>query len=161
MINWPQYLLTKPAPALGWKKLARRSAGAVEFLTAHPDLLVTKEAEQQGELGWYVPNFADQAGRVSLNASFYFLDELLSQAPDASLEVLKPEKDAARVGTASEEATVGLLGSGQEFGSKLENKIAAGLREQIDADHLPFGVSSKGSKASSTPSFRLTDYWPY
>ena len=64
MINWPQYLLSKPTPALGWKKLARRSTGAAEFLSAHPDLLVTKEAAQQGELGWYVPNFADQAGRI-------------------------------------------------------------------------------------------------
>ncbi len=142
MIDWTKHLLANPTPALGWKKLAKPSQAAADFLAAHADLAITREALRHGDPGSYVPIVTDQSNPVSLRGSFFFLDELLAQAPGASSAGLE------------------VIGSGQEFGTKLENKIASGLRELLANHGLSFEVASKGSHAASA-SFQLTDYWPF
>jgi hypothetical protein len=127
---------------LGWKRLATPSTAAAAFLARKPDLAVTRAVAQLGPLGSYVPVAADQSNQVSLLGSFYFLEELLNQTGLPALE------------------TLDVIGSGQEFGTKIENKIASGLRELLEASGLPFTVASKGSH-SGDASFQLTDYWPF
>lgn len=141
MIDWTKHLLADPAPALGWKKLLKPSKTATDFLAAHADLAISREALQHGNPGSYVPIVADQGNPVSLRGSFYFLDELLARTPGAS-------------------TGLDVIGSGQQFGTRLENKIASGLRTMVASHRLSLEVASKGSHTASA-SFQLTEYWPF
>ncbi len=153
-MNWGQLLLAGPDPPLGLKRLPQASKARVlvrKFIEEHPDLPLVQYALSKGEPGELVPNFADAAQRTSLSVSFFFLNELVQRA------------NAVRGTDAPAAIDLAILGSGQEFGSRLENKLASGLRELVTGAKLPFLVASKGSAdpAHTRPSFAITDYWPY
>jgi hypothetical protein len=140
-VNWPELFVSEPAPAIGWKRLGASNTNAKQFIQANTDLPIVRLALQMGEAGTYVPNFADQDSSISLQASFFFLNELLAQIPRGQFATLS---------------------SGQEAGARFENKIAEGLRALVAARGLPFLVASSGSHPEGLrASFNLTDYWPF
>ena len=61
-------------------------------------------------------------------------------------------------------ADLALVGSGQTFGSYLEEKIAIGLREMLEESGIDsYYVASKSSSsgARQKSAFELTSYWPF
>lgn len=137
-MDWVEHLLRGDRSPLGFKRLNKPSAGVTDFLKANAELPVARQALSYGEAGYYVPNMADTGNRLSVWASFFFLNNLLTQV---------------------EGADIGIVGSGQAFGSTLEERIASGLSQLIGEHHLDFTVSTKSDAQSA--SFRLTNYWPY
>jgi NgoMIV restriction enzyme. len=85
---------------------------------------------------------ADSGNRMSVYVSFHWMEGILKEAPRLD---------------------IGLVGSGQQFGSTLEGRLAAGLKELIQQHQLGFLVASKADAKTikPKPSFKLTDYWPY
>ena len=140
-MNWTEYILRGDRSPLGFKRLSKRSPRVQEFLGNHADLRVTAEAKSHGRPGQFVPSMADTGNRLSVYISFFFMDAMLSQVPDGK---------------------IGIVGSGQSFGTTLEGRIASGLRKLVEEHHLPFRVSAKGDPPEGARvSFKLTDYWPY
>ena len=140
-MDWVRHLLTAEKSPLGLKKLRQSSSRVGEFVDQNKDLRVVQAALRLGKKGQYAPGMADTANSLSLFASFYFLEELLTQAPDCTLK---------------------LIGSGQGLGSSLENGIASGLAELVKRHDLPFEVLSRGSGSPrGKAAFQLTSYWPY
>lgn len=127
---------------------------------------MAQHALRHGDAGRFVPNFADTGNRLSIYTSFLFLDELLARSPEVPVEEVSPgiEEVAEDVAVAGlGDAGLQVVESGQEFGSKLENKLAEGLRAIVAHRGEAYHVASKGnpSGSASLPSFQLTDYWPY
>ena len=137
-MDWSEHLLRGDRSPLGFKHLSKRSVRVAEFLEANPELPVSQQALKRGEAGYYVPNMADTGNKLSVWTSFFFLNNLLAQVGGTD---------------------IGIVGSGQAFGSTLEERIASGLSQLIGERHLDFTVSTKSD--AQNVSFRLTDYWPY
>jgi hypothetical protein len=79
---------------------------------------------------------------MSVYISFYFMEGILKEAPGLD---------------------IGIVGSGQQFGSTLEGRLSEGLRDLVQEHSLGFLVASKADAKTMKPkpSFKLTDYWPY
>lgn len=138
-MDWVTHLLSGERSPLGFKRLAKRSELAADFLKSHQDLGIARQVRAHGRVGWFVPSMADTGNKMSLYISFLFMDALLAKTPGLQ---------------------VGIVGSGQAFGSTLEGRIATGLRQMVDEHGLDFVVSTKGDPGQRA-SFQLTDYWPY
>lgn len=138
-MDWVRHFLGGDRSPLGFKRLRGKSKRVAEFLQAHPGLTAVKQARQHGSAGWFVPAMADTGNKMSVYASFFFMDALMDEAPELS---------------------VGIVGSGQAFGSTLEDRIATGLQRMVKQHDLDFIVSTKGDTGPRV-SFQLTDYWPY
>ena len=141
--EWVTPLLAADEPPLGFKRLPSANARVRSFLEEHGTLAVAKLALAEEDAGKLVPNIADTGNSLSLLTSFFLFNEMLAQA--------KPPLPA-----------LGIVSSGQTLGSRLENVVAARLRELVtQTDGLAFEVASKGDQGSKTTRFELTEYWPY
>ncbi len=140
--EWVTPLLGTDEPPLGFKRLPSANARVRSFLQEHRALAVAKLALASEEAGKLVPNIADTGNSLSLLTSFFLFNEMLAQAtpPPSSL---------------------GIVSSGQTLGSRLENVVAARLRELVTQTGLSFEVASKGDQGSKPTRFALTEYWPY
>lgn len=140
-MNWAEYILSGDRSPLGFKQLARSSDQVRLFLDSHAALRIAAEANRHGPAGTIVPSMADTGNRLSVYISFFFMESMLAQLPQGK---------------------VGMVGTGQAFGSKLEGRIARGLRELVREHDLPFWVSARGEPDQGPhASFTLTDFWPY
>ena len=140
--EWVTSLLAAEKPPLGFKRLPNANARVRSFLDKHKTLAVAKLALAEEEAGKLVPNIADTGNALSLLTSFFLFDEMLKQTtpPVSSLKIVL---------------------SGQTLGSRLENIVAARLRELVTQAGFSFEVASKGDQGSKDTRFELTDYWPY
>jgi hypothetical protein len=140
-MDWSEYLLSGARSPLGFKKLTKRSKLAADFLREHRDLSIASHAQRHGQPGYFVPSMADTGNKLSVYISFLFMDSILAQGADVE---------------------VGIVGSGQAFGSTLESRIATGLADLIREHDLDFEVFARGmEREKAKPSLHLTDYWPY
>ena len=143
VFDWTVHLMGGKDRPLGLKKLREPSKRAATFANGHTELKVVQDALHRGSAGEFVPNMSDTGNSVSVASSFYFLEKLLNDSGVADLA---------------------LVGSGQTFGSYLEEKIAIGLREMLEESGIDsYYVASKSSSsgARKKSAFELTSYWPF
>ena len=134
--EWVTSLLASDKPPLGFKRLPSANARVRSFLDKHQTLAVAKLALAKEEAGKLVPNIADTGHSLSLLTSFFFF-----------------ERDA-HAGHASGLVACKIVPSGQTLGSRLENIVAARLRELVTQAGFSFEVASKGDQREQRHSVR-------
>jgi hypothetical protein len=68
---------------------------------------------------------------------------MLAQAPETPVSIVTPDNAEAESGDDAA-PDIGVIGSGQQFGSKLEVKIAQGLQALMSEHRVDLRVECKG-----------------